>query len=227
MDIFLFEGTGNGFGYNAGLMWKPRPKHTFGVSYRSRLQINFDGDVTLVAPPAFVPLTARAQAGVNFPQILMLGYSYRPNDKWLFAVAVDWTDWNQLNSLDLRSNLAPANVSVPLHWKSSFLYQFGAEHAFNEQWSARFGYVFSQNSVPDATFNPVTPDSDRHVFNFGVTYRSKSKRYDFNMLYQFTYGEPRVVTATSYSTPPFPPTTANGTYKTTANSISLSVTRRF
>jgi long-chain fatty acid transport protein len=226
-DIFVFEGSGHGFGYNAGVMWKPRPEHTFGISYRSKMQIDFDGTATIVAPPGFVPATGKAHAGLNFPQIIMVGYSYRPNDKWLFAVGIDWTDWNQLNSLDLRSDLPPANVSVGLHWKSSFLYQFGVEHAFNEQWIARFGYVFSENSVPDATFNPVTPDSDRHVFNFGFTYRSKSKKFEFHALYQFTYGEERVVTGTSYATPPFPPTTANGTYKTTANTISLGVTRRF
>ena len=38
-DGFEFEGTGWALGANAGILWKPLPKHSFGLMYRSETQV--------------------------------------------------------------------------------------------------------------------------------------------------------------------------------------------
>ena len=49
-DAFEFEGTGWALGANAGIMWQPHPKHSFGLMYRSETQVNFDGHANTVIP---------------------------------------------------------------------------------------------------------------------------------------------------------------------------------
>lgn len=42
-DEFKFEGSGSRLGVNAGIMWKPAPEHSFGISYHSEVQVNLSG----------------------------------------------------------------------------------------------------------------------------------------------------------------------------------------
>jgi long-subunit fatty acid transport protein len=38
------EADGDGWGYNAGLLWKPSERLSVGISYRSEIELDFDGD---------------------------------------------------------------------------------------------------------------------------------------------------------------------------------------
>ena len=42
-DEFDFKGSGTQLGVNAGIMWKPTPQHSFGVSYHSAVQVDLSG----------------------------------------------------------------------------------------------------------------------------------------------------------------------------------------
>jgi long-chain fatty acid transport protein len=223
VDKFRFEGNGGGAGYNFGALWRINDQHSLGLSYRSKIQVNYEGEVKLTAPPTFVPVTAPAEVGINFPQIIMVGYAFRPTPQLLLEVGVDWTGWEQLNSFDLRSPLI--SNSSPLHWESSFIYEFGGEYKLNDAWAVRAGYIFSENSVPDATFSPVLPDSDRHVVTLGLGYVRKD--WTFNFAYQYAFTPDRVVTGTSFAFPPFPPTSANGSYNTDVHGLTFSASKKF
>ena len=43
------DGTDTGFGYNFGLRWKARQDLTFGVAYRSEIELNIKGDANFLA----------------------------------------------------------------------------------------------------------------------------------------------------------------------------------
>ncbi|MGH8596133.1 MAG: outer membrane protein transport protein, partial [Gammaproteobacteria bacterium] len=51
--------------------------------------------------------------------------------------------------------------------------------------------IFSENTVPESTFAPIVPDSDRHVFSIGAGYTTT--RWDVNVAYQYSLSEDRTV----------------------------------
>jgi long-chain fatty acid transport protein len=111
---------------------------------------------------------------------------------------------------------------VPLHWESSWYYEFGATHYFENGWLVSAGYIFNENSVPDAHYSPLVTDLDRHFFSAGVGYRGK--RFDFDIAYQFGYGPTRTVKG---SAPSSTGQTADGQYDFISHAIAVSVGMHF
>jgi long-chain fatty acid transport protein len=221
-DRFQFDGEGWGVGYTAGVLWKPHVKHSFGVTYRSKTDIEFEGNAdthfngfTVPTPIGPFPVAGqdsgeRATAGIKFPQHVIVGYSFRPTEKWNFEVNVDWTDWDNLNTVYLRKD--SGDVALPFNWESSLFYEFGASYKFDNGLVASVGYIYSENSVPNESFNPIVPDSNRHIFSAGVG--GQWDRWGFDVAYQWAHGPRRTVNQG---------TVADGDYRFDSHAISLSV----
>ena len=210
-DAFEFEGTGWALGANAGIMWRPAAQHSFGLMYRSETQVNFDGHANTLVP-TIIANREPGTANIVFPQNIVLGYSFRPTPKWNFEVNVDWTDWDRLNTVTL--NKGSGAVLLPFNWQSSFFYEFGATYKFDGGFSASAGYIYSENSVPNGSFNPIVPDSNRHIFSVG--FGKQWKKLDLDVAYQYAHGPSRTVTGL-----------AAGNYQFDSHAISISAGYRF
>ncbi|MBI3876727.1 MAG: outer membrane protein transport protein [Verrucomicrobia bacterium] len=222
-----FKGDGTDFGFNAGVLWKPTEKHAFGVSYRSETAINFKGTSSTsgadTAPfPFTIPSGSQpASARFQFPQHVVAGWSFRPTEKWNIEFDADWTDWDHLNVVTLQQ--PSGNTALPFNWRSSWFYELGATRYFGKDWRVSAGYIYSENSVPSANFNPVVPDSNRHIFSLGVGGQWRRVSWDF--AYQFAYGPERTV---SGNTLVFPVgAVADGRYTFFSHAITAAVSCRF
>ena len=87
--------------------------------------------------------------------------------------------------------------AVTLNWEPSWYYEFGATRYLGNGWSVSGGYIFNENSVPDANYTPLVADLDRHFFSIGAGF--KGKRFSFDAAYQFGYGPTRTVSGSAYS----------------------------
>ncbi|HUA67216.1 MAG TPA: outer membrane protein transport protein, partial [Candidatus Saccharimonadales bacterium] len=107
-----------------------------------------------------------------------------------------------------------------LDWQSSWYYEFGVTRYFDNGWHVSAGYIFNENSDPDANYTPLATDLDRHFFSIGTGF--KGKRYDFDVAYQFGYGPTRTVSGAVGSSAP-----ANGEYNFISHAIAVSVEMHF
>jgi long-chain fatty acid transport protein len=55
----------------------------------------------------------------------------------------------------------------------------------------RGGYIYSENTVPNSTFSPTVPDSNRHIFSIGLGYATK--RIGIDLAYQYSLSMDRTV----------------------------------
>ena len=60
-------------------------------------------------------------------------------------------------------------------------------YAPNETWAFNAGYIFIENSQPDATFNPAVADADRHWLSAGVSY--KAENWAIDLAYQYAFSD--------------------------------------
>lgn len=230
-DKFRFEGDDVALGFNLGLRWQPHRMHAFGVTYRSATTMNFEGQTHLqydgftmpvqVAPGVVIPFDVpgvdrkeNARASFRFPQVVVFGYSFRPTPDWNFEFNVDWTDWDNLNTVTVRQQKS-ADVALPFNWESSFMYEFGVTRKIGT-WKLSAGYIYSENSVPNESFNPIVPDSNRHIIAAGVG--QELEHFNWALAYQYAYGPRRTIDQG---------TVADGDYRFQSHALTLSVGYRF
>jgi len=99
---------------------------------------------------------------------------------------------------------------------------------FDDGWHVSAGYVFNENSVPNAYYTPLAADMNRHFFSVGAG--RKGRRFDFDAAYQFGYGPTHTVTGSTPSTTPgqFAGTNlADGNYKFVSQAVILTVGLHF
>ncbi len=168
-------------------------------------------------PPGGFPTsfpTLPASGTLKFPQYATLGYSFRPTPEWNIEADVDWTDWDSLNDFNLsRSGGSP--VKVPFDWTHSFIYEVGVTHMMGA-YKLSAGYMYSENSVPSATFNPLIPDEARHIFSIGVG-RTFGK-CNVEVAYQLGVARDRTIVNDSI---------ADGRYSFLSNAVSISLGYHF
>jgi long-chain fatty acid transport protein len=217
-DIFKFRGDDTAVGFNAGILWRLHEQLSFGATYRSATTMDFSG-----GSHAFIPgmlnFKQSASASFDFPQSFAVGVSYRPTPKWNFEFDVDWTDWNTLNTVKL--NQAIGSRALVFDWKSSLFYEWGVTRYFEKGFSVSGGYIYSQNSVPEKTFNPIVPDSDRHIFSVGCG--QKHRRFTWDVAYQLAYGPSRSINNPVNADN----AAANGRYEFMSHAITGSIGYQF
>lgn len=182
-----FNGDGWSAGFNFGVRWEITERHSVGATYRSATEMSFSGDTFISFP---TPVTLPSSADFQLPQNVTVGYSFRPNEKWNIEINADWTDWESLDTVVLEQP-SPPNVDLPFNWRSSWMIMLGGTRYLNNGWNVSAGYIFSENSVPDESFNPSVPDSDRHVFSAGFGKQVNQVSVDFAL--QYGYGPTRTI----------------------------------
>ena len=217
-DEFKFKGDDTDIGYSVGILWHPHAKHAFGLGYRSDTTLNFTGHSEAR------PYASRTEASArfHFPHNIVAGWSFRPTTRWNFEVNLDWTDWESLNTVTLVQS-SGGNVPLTFNWRSSFFYEFGATYYFGSGCRVSAGYIYSENTVPDSSFNPAVPDSDRHILSVGIGKTYKRLRCD--AAYQLAYGPTRTVSGSPSNTNPFTGAveSADGRYAFISHALTVSL----
>ena len=99
------------------------------------------------------------------------------------------------------------------------MYEFGVTRQFGNGYFGSVGYFYSENSSPDANFNPLIPDANLQLGSIGFGHHGK--RWDWSAAYHFGYNGGRTVSNDTANP------SANGTYKTFNNGFNVAVTFKF
>jgi long-chain fatty acid transport protein len=226
-DQFRFEGNGWAVGYDVGAMWKPIEQVSLGAAFRSSSSYNFEGKTTYANTVAVgqVPTfsgSSAASARFEFPLDVVCGLSYRPNTNWNFEFDADYTDWSSLGTVTIKQasgfgQLISQNIPLVFNWQPSWYYEFGATRYLGDGWSVSAGYVFNESAVPDATYNPLVADVDRHFLSIGTGH--KGQHFSFDIAYQFGFSATRTVTGSAASATG---QTADGQYAFFSHAVFLT-----
>lgn len=230
---FRFQGDGIGHGGNVGVHWKPFEKHHFGISYRSPVEVEFQGHAKVNTIPLFLGLgdsvNGKGHADFTFPQVVQFGYAFWPTAKWKLEVDADWANWDQVNAIALKSKtiqgtfgLTRAQMKTKLNWEDSWIISLGSQYELRDNLFLRGGWYWSEDSVPERNFNPFLPDSDRTGVSLGLGFRTG--RFWVDVAYQFNMSLDRKV-SNKVGNNPFPPISqsVNGEYETYSQAGAISV----
>jgi long-chain fatty acid transport protein len=232
INFFNFEGDGWSAGYNAGILWQPHEKISFGANFRSSARVTLDGQTHFEQQLPIPDSHRSANIGLNFPWTAVIGISYRPTSRWNLEFDANYTDWSTFGTMNLQQANPPpplkSDIPVQFDWRPSWMYEFGVTRYFDSGWHVSGGYVFNENSVPNQYYTPLAADMDRDFFSIGAGRRGKT--FDFDVAYQLGYGPTHTVTGSKPSSTPISianPAGADGKYGFTSSALMLTVGMRF
>jgi long-chain fatty acid transport protein len=192
-------GDGWGYGWNAGMLFEPRPGTRFGAAYRSKIDMELDGDVRIrgnpnfaQAPGALRALAASQKLGanvkLNLPATLTLGAYHELTDRWALMAGTTWTDWSEFREIRVNyENGARPDSVQPENWVDAWRTAIGSSYKLDDVWTLRGGFEFDGSPVKSKYRTPRIPDEDRYWFVFGFGYEpTKTFGIDFAYTYLFT-----------------------------------------
>jgi len=185
----------HGWGWNAGIMFKPVPQFSLGASYRSKIKVNYDGTAHFTqnatgfplfdaAVAAELPTGSQAvQTSIDFPASLNLGAAFTLPGSFLVSLEADWTQWSSFKSLDIHfPNLTGFDLDRQDNWKNSWAYRAGLEKKFGA-FAIRAGYYKDKTPQPTADAGPLLADNDRNGYTLGFGFGTDRWGIDVSDLY--------------------------------------------
>ncbi|MEY2933498.1 MAG: hypothetical protein RL033_4247 [Pseudomonadota bacterium] len=176
-DVQL-SGDAFGIGGHGGISYQPPalPQWSFGLAYRSPLELEFKGRADFDAPDAFrgsLPPDGDVRTALTLPQMVLAGVAFRPLPGCEIELDGNWRGWSSYDRLDVE--LPDGQVqSSPKNWRNSYTVRLGAEYAFLDRWVARVGGAWDQTPVPESTLDFQLPDVDRWALSAGFGARISS-----------------------------------------------------
>jgi long-chain fatty acid transport protein len=233
-NYFRFSGDGFSAGFNVGVRWQPLEKVSLGATFRSATPFNFAGQTDFEQLPVLPSTQRSAHMNLTFPLTMVAGISYRPTPSWNMEFDANYTDWSSFGKTSIQQQtpvpypLNPSgNIPLTLDWQASMTYEFGVTHYFDNGWHVSAGYVYNENSVPNAYYSPLSADMDRHFFSIGTGF--KGRCLDLDIAYQVGYGPAHTVIGSTPSSTPgqFAGQSADGTYHFFSQAIIVTAGMRF
>ena len=183
-----FSGDGYGWGYNLGVLWKIKKDLSLGVSYRSGIDLELEGDLTFSNVPSGISFqNTGGEAEVNLPPQIFTGLAYQMNDKLVVEIGGRWEGWSRYKELRIDFDQQPSpgisSEIIPKNWKDTLSFNTGAKYSIDPTLDILLGYLYENNPVPDDTFEPSVPASEKHMWSLGAAKRFGSVNTAITYLY--------------------------------------------
>lgn len=227
-DVTLDAKGVSAWGYNLGLTAKLDDYVTFGINYRSHIDMEVEnGEANFSDLPGFLEPTYAGttfSASMPLPAELSFGFSYQINEQWLAAIEMNHTYWRKYESLDIEFSNGTNSIN-PRRYKNSNTYRVGVQYQPTEKLSLRAGGYYDETPVRDGYFAPETPRNSSLAGTLGFTYQVTPKlgvdvsasfmHFDeFEGSYDYYYEDGL-------------PVSFGGTYRSAVSSVGLGLSYNF
>lgn len=179
------------WGWNVGMMWSPTENFRVGVSYRSQIKHDAEGDFTLDRihvdegdPTSNTMLGYALQkvngmvgdydgyATVTAPAWAMASVAWDVNDLVSLYGTFRWTDWSSFDELDITTNVEGVGGNIKNKWRDTYLGSLGMDLRLTDWWTLRGGIAYESSPIANPqTRTAIIPDADRWWFAIGSSFK--------------------------------------------------------
>lgn len=194
------DGDAYEFGWNIAANLHPTKEMNIAVTYRSNVDIDFDGDVTLATnTPAPFEMNTGGNVTLPAPAVLSvsLAYTFGPAT---IDFTWDRTFWSEYESIDFHYDspvvhpvLQAFTAPIPKNWDDTSGYRIGLDYVLNDSVTLMAGFAYDESPVIEETLNFELPGSDAWLYSLGFKYRVNDQ-IEIGLAYLYDYKEDRTVT---------------------------------
>ncbi len=186
-----------GVGWQAGLLFKAGESLSWGLSYRSAIEVDYSGAGRLTRIPTGFPtldeLIAATlpfdrdlpiKSSLEYPAMWSLGVAVALAPAWLAELDVNGTGWSSVQQIPVEfDTFPPLDAVVRQNWKDVRSYRLGLRWSRGPKTEWRFGLYLDETPQPLETLGPILPDGDRLGYAVGYGRQGRKSRLDLALLY--------------------------------------------
>ena len=183
---------GWGVGGTIGAMVKPIEEVSIGVTFRTPINVKFEGDASIenfaaLGPPGETTFTRE----VISPMFLGIGVAFHPAENFTITADGHYTKWEILDTVEteytdlLWQGLLADEADLELMWSSEWQFRFGLEYWVSDTLALRAGYYNDPTPSPDTTLNVLVPGYDFNAITGGVGLVMNNFTIDLSAEYLF------------------------------------------
>lgn len=175
------KGNGSGYGFNAGVYFKPVDKISFALTYRSEVAMKVKKGTANFSVPSSTEAnfpSGSFSTELPLPKVISLGFGYTPNKKFTLAFDASMIGWKSFDTLafDFANNTAEVqDTKSARNYQNTFAYRLGAQYAICEKMDLRAGVKYLVSPVRDGYLTPDVPDASHVNFSMGLGYKFNTR----------------------------------------------------
>jgi long-chain fatty acid transport protein len=174
-------GNAKGYGFNAGIYYKPASTISFGLTYHSQVDMKIEkGQATFTVPAS---LAASFPSGdfstsISLPKIITFGVGITTSHKLSMAFDASLIGWESFDTLafDYEKNTPElADTKSPRNYGNGYAYRMGFQYEVSKKMEARMGIKYLVTPVKDGYVSPDVPDATHFNYSVGLGYKLSSR----------------------------------------------------
>ncbi|MEG6367667.1 long-chain fatty acid transporter FadL [Enterobacter ludwigii] len=182
-QIAYLNGDEWGFGWNAGILYEIDKNNRYGLTYRSEVKIDFDGDYKSSLPSAYnqilgsfgLPMgtdgrTTGGSLSLHLPEMWELSGYNKVAPQWAVHYSLTYTSWSQFQELKATNSNGDTLFYKDESFRDAYRIALGTTYYMDDNWTFRTGIAFDDSPVPADKRSISIPDQDRFWLSAGATY---------------------------------------------------------
>jgi len=162
------KGDDWGYGYNLGLTYILQRGTSIGVSYRSKVEQELDGDLDYSGLMPKEDVTA----DLELPASAAIGVRHSIGDWAAVMLGATWTEWSSFEELAVKNSAGQLRAYTDESWEDTMRYSIGLNYYLDPDWELRCGLAYDETPVADMkNRTPRIPDADRIWTSAGFGYK--------------------------------------------------------
>lgn len=177
-EVIKMEGDDFGYGWNVGAVYEINADHRFALTYRSKVELAFEGDFTGLGTP-----TEGGSLTIDMPAIVEFSGFHQFTQQWSTHYSVMFTQWSSFEKLEAYTGDELA-FEKQENFADSYRFALGASYSVNTALIVRAGIAYDQSAAVEDYRSISIPDSDRLWYSAGATYKlTDNESIDFGISY--------------------------------------------
>ena len=182
---FKYRDNDWGFGANVGVIYAPQPGTRLGLTYTSKVDLNFEDNLDVKGDgPALRRLdNANTQLDMTVPQTVTLSLFQQLDRQWALLASVNWQDWSEFGQIATQIDTTANNArstTVDAGFKDTWHLSLGAQYQATQQLLWNVGVAYDSSAVSDGNRTVTVPMAESWRIATGATY-ALSKDTDVNV----------------------------------------------
>ncbi len=163
------DGDDVAFGFTASTLFELTERTRFGVSYQSKIDLDFDGDLSVIP----IGFAVGAETSFTLPQVVRASVYHELNDQFALLVTVDWEDWSDFDEITLSTG--SGGVKRPTNWNDTWKFAGGVHYRPTTPWLLQLGFAYDTSPVGASDRTPDMPIDRQIRIATGAQYQWSEK----------------------------------------------------